>query len=251
MNPHFSYERVIFWLFFSLLGMMSCSDDETSLPEIKEEHLPRGDQPHLRFEICSDDGFSIEADSIEGNVNVWKLSISVSWCGLNLISFWKESLLAWRTRAFILPKLSYRNMPSNQEQTKRKNKLDLKSKVHFALHLLYFIDHTWTVAWRAVIDGVQEARAAASLRQLVFAGMSGAHMMGLLHDAVVYLVEQLQGAKSCYRHTFRFHRQPSQEEDLPINPSGCARSEVYLRSAWLFRAPDFFLYWFPTYYLHI
>ena len=89
--------------------------------------------------------------------------------------------------------------------------------------------HTCTVAWKAVIDGVQEARAAAKLRQLSFTAMNGARMMGLLHDAVVYLVEQLQGAKSCYRHTFRFHKQASQEEDLPVNPSGCARSEVYLR----------------------
>lgn len=85
------------------------------------------------------------------------------------------------------------------------------------------------VAWRAVIDGVQEARAVAKLRQLSLTGMTGARVMGLLHDAVVYLVEQLQGAKSCHGHTFRFHKQPSQEDDLPINPSGCARSEVYLR----------------------
>lgn len=131
--------------------MMSCSDDDMS-PDSKE-HLPsRGDHPHLRFEIRSDDGFSVEADSIE-------------------------------------------------------------------------------VAWRAVMDGVQEARASARLRQLSFSGVTGARVMGLLHDAVVYLVEQLQGAKSCYRHTFRFHRQPTQDDDLPINPSGCARSEVYLRKS--------------------
>lgn len=85
------------------------------------------------------------------------------------------------------------------------------------------------VAWRAVIDGVQEARAVAKLRQLSLTGMTGSRMIGLLHDAVVYLVEQLQGAKSCHGHTFRFHKQPSQEDDLPINPSGCVRSEVYLR----------------------
>lgn len=85
------------------------------------------------------------------------------------------------------------------------------------------------MAWRAVFDGVQEARAAARLRQLSFTGLTGARMMGLLHDAVVYLVEQLEGAKCCHRHSFRFHKQASQEEELPINPSGCARSEVYLR----------------------
>ncbi|KAK3560896.1 hypothetical protein QTP86_022896, partial [Hemibagrus guttatus] len=132
-------------------GMLSGSEDEMP-PEIEEKHLPRGDQPHLRVEITSEDGFSVEADSIE-------------------------------------------------------------------------------VAWRAVIDGVQEARAVAKMRQLSLTGMTGARMMGLLHDAVVYLVEQLQGAKSCHRHTFRFHKQPSQEDDLPINPSGCARSEVYLRKS--------------------
>ncbi|KAI5099135.1 histone-lysine N-methyltransferase 2B isoform X1 [Silurus meridionalis] len=133
-------------------GMLSGSEDEMPPPDCEEKHPPRGDQPHLRFEITSDDGFSVEADSIE-------------------------------------------------------------------------------VAWRAVIDGVQEARAVAKLRQLSFTGITGSRMMGLLHDAVVYLVEQLQGAKSCHGHTFRFHKQPSQEEDLPINPSGCARSEVYLRKS--------------------
>uniref|UniRef100_A0A8C1XQ57 [histone H3]-lysine(4) N-methyltransferase n=1 Tax=Cyprinus carpio TaxID=7962 RepID=A0A8C1XQ57_CYPCA len=135
-----------------LLGMLSCSDDEM-LPSDGEEHNPPSrDQPYLRFEIASDDGFRVEADSIE-------------------------------------------------------------------------------VAWAAVIEGVQEARAVAGLRQLNFSGMSGARVMGMLHDAVVYLVEQLQGANRCHRHTFRFHKQASQEEDLPINPSGCARSEVYLRSS--------------------
>lgn len=49
-----------------LLGMLSCSDDELS-PSDGEEHVPLSrDQPHLRFEIASDDGFSVEADSIEG-----------------------------------------------------------------------------------------------------------------------------------------------------------------------------------------
>ncbi|XP_052433256.1 histone-lysine N-methyltransferase 2A [Carassius gibelio] len=133
-------------------GILSCSDDEM-LPSDGEEHSPPSrDQPYLCFEITSDDGFMVEAHSIE-------------------------------------------------------------------------------VAWAAVIEGVQEARAVAGLRQLAFSGMSGARVMGMLHDAVVYLVEQLQGANRCHRHTFRFHKQASQEEDLPVNPSGCARSEVHLRKS--------------------
>ncbi|TKS81915.1 Histone-lysine N-methyltransferase 2B [Collichthys lucidus] len=56
-------------------------------------------------------------------------------------------------------------------------------------------------------------------------------MLGLVHDAVVFLLEQLQGAHRCQRHTFRFFKQFSQEDDLPVNPSGCARSELYLRKS--------------------
>ncbi|XP_029476826.2 histone-lysine N-methyltransferase 2A-like isoform X3 [Oncorhynchus nerka] len=133
-------------------GAVSCSDDELLPSDEDDECPPSRDQPHLRFEIKSDDGFSVEADSIE-------------------------------------------------------------------------------VAWRAVIDCVQEARAGARLRQLSFSGMTGVRMLGLLHDTVVFLVEQLQGARRCHSHAFRFFKQISQEEDLPVNPSGCARSEVYLRKS--------------------
>uniref|UniRef100_A0A8C7CAF4 [histone H3]-lysine(4) N-methyltransferase n=1 Tax=Oncorhynchus kisutch TaxID=8019 RepID=A0A8C7CAF4_ONCKI len=135
-----------------LPGAVSCSDDELLPSDEDDKRPPSRDQPHLRFEIKSDDGFSVEADSIE-------------------------------------------------------------------------------VAWRAVIDCVQEARAGARLRQLSFSGMTGVRMLGLLHDTVVFLVEQLQGARRCHSHAFRFFKQISQEEDLPVNPSGCARSEVYLRKS--------------------
>ncbi|CAL8286715.1 unnamed protein product [Merluccius merluccius] len=128
------------------------SSDEEPLAWDEEESPPNKDQPHLRFQITSDDGFSVEADSIE-------------------------------------------------------------------------------VAWKAVMEGVQEARAIARLRQLTFSGMTGARMLGLLHDAVVFLVEQLQGAGRCQRHHFRFFKQFNQEDDLPVNPSGCARSELYLRKS--------------------
>ncbi|KAJ8268353.1 hypothetical protein COCON_G00135250 [Conger conger] len=127
------------------------SDDESPPPEL-EETPPNRDQPHLRFEITSEDGFSVEADSIE-------------------------------------------------------------------------------VAWRAVVDGVQEARSGYRLKQLSFASMSGARMLGFLHDAVVFLVEQLRGASRCQSHCFRFHHQEKKEEELPINPSGCARAEVHLRKS--------------------
>ncbi|XP_033836501.1 histone-lysine N-methyltransferase 2B isoform X2 [Periophthalmus magnuspinnatus] len=133
-------------------GASSGSEDE-SPPSDEEEECPSNkDQPHLKFEIKSDDGFSVEADSIE-------------------------------------------------------------------------------VAWKAVIDGVQEARAIARLRPLTFQKITGDHMLGFVHDTVMFLLEQLHGAHHCQKHTFRFFKQFSQEDDLPVNPTGCARSELYARKS--------------------
>lgn len=86
------------------------------------------------------------------------------------------------------------------------------------------------MAWKAVIDGVQEARIGCRLEQLPFTWVSGARVLGILHDAVLFLLEQLQGAALCNQHRFRFHQYDNIEEELPINPSGCARAEVYERS---------------------
>lgn len=86
-----------------------------------------------------------------------------------------------------------------------------------------------SVAWRAVIDGVLEARAGFHLKQLPLGVMSGPRVLGVVHDAVIFLLEQLQGAANCKYHRFRFHRCDDIEEELPLNPSGCARAEIYTR----------------------
>ncbi|XP_059205584.1 histone-lysine N-methyltransferase 2B isoform X2 [Centropristis striata] len=133
-------------------GPYSGFSSEEDVPAPKHRKRTYLNQPHLRFEITSDDGFSVKANSIE-------------------------------------------------------------------------------VAWRAVIDGVLEARAGFHLKQLPLGGMSGPRVLGIVHDAVIFLLEQLQGAANCKRHRFRFHRCDDIEEELPLNPSGCARSEVYTRKA--------------------
>ncbi|XP_029591734.1 histone-lysine N-methyltransferase 2B isoform X3 [Salmo trutta] len=128
------------------------SDEDTSPPKQDKTRFAHRNQPHLRFEITSDDGFHVQADSIE-------------------------------------------------------------------------------VAWRAVIDGVLEARAGFHLKALPLGGVIGARVLGLLHDAVIFLLEQLQGAASCKQHRFRFHHSDTPDDELPINPSGCARAEVYSRKS--------------------
>nr|XP_060643229.1 histone-lysine N-methyltransferase 2A isoform X3 [Anolis sagrei ordinatus] len=85
-------------------------------------------------------------------------------------------------------------------------------------------------AWKSLTDKVQEARSNARLKQLSFAGVSGLRMLGLLHDAVVFLVEQLYGAKHCHNYKFRFHK-PEEAKEPPVNPHGSARAEVHLRKS--------------------
>lgn len=67
-----------------------------------------------------------------------------------------------------------------------------------------------------------------SLLFLAPAGVNGLRMLGILHDAVVFLVEQLSGAKHCRNYKFRFHK-PEEANEPPINPHGSARAEVHLR----------------------
>ncbi|XP_031762526.1 histone-lysine N-methyltransferase 2A isoform X2 [Xenopus tropicalis] len=85
-------------------------------------------------------------------------------------------------------------------------------------------------AWKSLTEKVQEARSNARLKQLSFAGVSGLRMLGIVHDAVVFLVEQLYGANRCRNYKFRFHR-PEGEEEPPINPHGSARAEVHRRKS--------------------
>ncbi|KAM4015555.1 histone-lysine N-methyltransferase 2A isoform 2-T2 [Anomaloglossus baeobatrachus] len=85
-------------------------------------------------------------------------------------------------------------------------------------------------AWKSLTDKVQEARSNARLKQLSFAGVNGLRMLGIIHDAVVFLVEQLYGANKCRSYKFRFHR-PAGEEEPPINPHGSARAEVNQRKS--------------------
>ncbi|RXN11302.1 histone-lysine N-methyltransferase 2B-like protein [Labeo rohita] len=128
------------------------SSDEDSPSPGKQDKCASQYLPHLRFQITSEDGFSVEADSMD-------------------------------------------------------------------------------VAWKAVMDGVQEARVGCRLEQFPFNRVSGARVLGVLHDAVLFLLEQLQGASLCQKHCFRFHQHEVPEEELPINPSGCARAEVYVRKS--------------------
>ncbi|XP_057346658.1 histone-lysine N-methyltransferase 2A isoform X7 [Manis pentadactyla] len=85
-------------------------------------------------------------------------------------------------------------------------------------------------AWKSLTDKVQEARSNARLKQLSFAGVNGLRMLGILHDAVVFLIEQLSGAKHCRNYKFRFHK-PEDADEPALNPHGSARAEVHLRQS--------------------
>ncbi|KAF2357703.1 FY-rich N-terminal [Trinorchestia longiramus] len=58
-------------------------------------------------------------------------------------------------------------------------------------------------------------------------GKSGLHMLGLTHNAVQYLLEQLPGANDCQKYSFQFHRRHREEGSDTGSPSGCARTESF------------------------
>ncbi|XP_041923797.1 histone-lysine N-methyltransferase 2A isoform X3 [Alosa sapidissima] len=83
-------------------------------------------------------------------------------------------------------------------------------------------------AWKSLTDKVKEARSNAKLEELSFEGVNGLRMLGVLHHTVVFLLEQLCGAKYCRNYSFRFHK-PKECDEPPINPHGSARVELHHR----------------------
>nr|XP_061797132.1 histone-lysine N-methyltransferase 2A-like [Nerophis lumbriciformis] len=83
-------------------------------------------------------------------------------------------------------------------------------------------------AWKSLTDKVQEARSNAKLRKMSFDGVNGLRMLGVVNEAVVFLLEQLYGNRHCRSYRFRFHK-PKETEELHINPHGSARAEVHHR----------------------
>uniref|UniRef100_A0A6F9DG44 [histone H3]-lysine(4) N-methyltransferase n=1 Tax=Phallusia mammillata TaxID=59560 RepID=A0A6F9DG44_9ASCI len=52
--------------------------------------------------------------------------------------------------------------------------------------------------------------------------------LGLSHDAVRFLVEQLPGARHCHRYRAKYHKhKKAKDEVIHINPNGCCRAEKY------------------------
>ncbi|XP_034718401.1 histone-lysine N-methyltransferase 2A isoform X2 [Etheostoma cragini] len=80
-------------------------------------------------------------------------------------------------------------------------------------------------AWKSLTDKVQEARSNARLKELSFEGVNGLRMLGVVHEAVVFLLEQLYGSRHCRSYRFRFHK-PEEIDEPPINPHGSARAEI-------------------------
>ncbi|XP_002740398.1 histone-lysine N-methyltransferase 2B-like, partial [Saccoglossus kowalevskii] len=122
-----------------------------------------------------------------------------------------------------------------EEKRKKKEKLLNKDDPHLVFEItsddgFYTKADTITAAWSQVLDKVQEARNSQGMKYLSFAGIDGIKMIGVTHDALVYLIEQLRGAKNCQNYRFKYHRHNIQHDEEPVvNPSGCARAEVIAR----------------------
>ncbi|GAB1603167.1 histone-lysine N-methyltransferase 2A-like isoform X2 [Argonauta hians] len=91
--------------------------------------------------------------------------------------------------------------------------------------------HSIDDAWRQVYEAVQDVRALSKRKQLSYANIDGALMFGVSHRAVVYLLEQLHGAKKCYNYKFNYHSPPREydvdDKEPTETSSGCIRTEPF------------------------
>ncbi len=74
--------------------------------------------------------------------------------------------------------------------------------------------------WHKVYSAVQEAREEQGLTQLTQLGRTGEQMLGLTHNALIYLMSQLPGGSNQLSR-----RNSNDDEVIRKNPSGCARTE--------------------------
>ena len=70
-------------------------------------------------------------------------------------------------------------------------------------------------------------------------GVNGLRMLGILHDAVVFLIEQLSGAKHCRNYKFRFHKPEEANEPSKMflrfvvgSPCSLAPPFIWLVQLW-------------------
>ncbi|XP_063960112.1 uncharacterized protein LOC129266154 [Lytechinus pictus] len=92
---------------------------------------------------------------------------------------------------------------------------------------------TMEEAWGRVVERVGELRTNTRRKHLSFDGVKGMKVLGITHEAIIYLLEQLYGAGNCHNYKFKFHKHEETPEDdePPVNPHGCARAEVFKRTS--------------------
>ncbi|KAG8433656.1 hypothetical protein GDO86_012126 [Hymenochirus boettgeri] len=128
-------------------------------------------------------------------------------------------------------------LSSSEDQEERKNSIQRRNGPYLRFEItsedgLNIQADSAEDAWKAVLERVQEARGVGKLRHLsLSASTIGTRMFGVQHDAVLFLLEQLTGAELCRGYKFLFHPQEVDDGELSINPTGCARSEVYVRKS--------------------
>ncbi|XP_041850190.1 histone-lysine N-methyltransferase 2A isoform X3 [Melanotaenia boesemani] len=123
--------------------------------------------------------------------------------------------------------------PPDQDGNSRDSGLDSKPKKGIIFEIcsedgFHIRCESIEEAWKSLTDKVKEARSNARLKELSFEGVNGLRMLGVVHEAVVFLLEQLYGSKHCRSYRFRFHK-PEESDEPPLNPHGSARAEIHHR----------------------
>lgn len=101
---------------------------------------------------------------------------------------------------------------------------DSKSSLLKVRHYSNYMNVVVKIHWTTLFDSLWTHLFSPS-------GVNGLMMLGVVHEAVVFLLEQLYGSRHCRSYRFRFHK-PEETDEPPINPHGSARAEIHHRLGW-------------------
>uniref|UniRef100_T1IZ38 Histone-lysine N-methyltransferase 2C n=1 Tax=Strigamia maritima TaxID=126957 RepID=T1IZ38_STRMM len=91
-------------------------------------------------------------------------------------------------------------------------------------------DSTAKGVWQKVLAPIEKMRSDAKTIKVFTAFITGEDLFGLTEPSVLRVLESLPGVETLSDYNFKYGRSPLLDLPLAINPTGCARSELKLRT---------------------
>jgi len=111
-------------------------------------------------------------------------------------------------------------------------------KTQTGLKFIFKNEHGWSSEssslqelWKELMGEINNLRTDIKLKPLPVEGGDAYDFLGVTKEFMCYLIEQLPGGHKCRQYKFQHHLPcvRDNEQNIPVNPSGCARTEIVKR----------------------